>query len=184
MWIPYLSGAVSDQQIETFAAKAKKETGATDFYFISRDGSYRTVDGGSGYLDMKEELPALILDRRDIVVNAVVPGQPQIMVFAVPADPGTYQGFAYEAIAISFNNTDLVKTLEISAFDGQSHSYVVRPDGRVVVDGSADQSRKTYNVLAMLREASDLEEKTIDAISEDFHNGRPGAAVFRADGII
>ena len=184
MWIPYLSGAVSDQQIETFAAKAKKETGATDFYFISRDGSYRTVDGGSGYLDMKEELPALILDRRDIVVNAVVPGQPQIMVFAVPADPGTYQSFAYEAIAISFNNTDLVKTLEISAFDGQSHSYVVRPDGRVVVDGSADQSRKTYNVLAMLREASDLEEKTIDVISEDFHNGRPGAAVFRADGII
>ena len=35
----------------------------------------------------------------------------------------------------------------------------------------------------MLREASDLEEKTIDAISEDCHNGRPGAAVFRADGV-
>ena len=182
MWIPYLSGADSDQKIEAFAIKAKKETGATDFYFISREGSYRTVDGGSGYLDMKEELPALVLNRKDIVVNAVVPGQPQIMVFAVPADPGTYQGFAYEAIAISFNNADLIKTLEISAFAGQSHSYVVRPDGRVVVDGSADQTRKTYNVLAMLREKSDLEEKAIDAISQDFHNGRSGAAVFSADG--
>lgn len=183
MWIPYLSGADSDQRIEAFAAKAKKETGATDFYFISREGSYLTVDGDSGYLDMKEELPALVLDRRDIVVNAVVPGEPQIMVFAVPAEPGTYRGFAYEAIAISFNNTDLVKTLEISAFDGQSHSYVVRPDGRVVVDGSVDQTRKTYNVLAMLREESDLEEKTIDTISEDFHNGRSGAAVYSADGV-
>ena len=178
MWTPYLGSAPGDQQIEAFAARAKKETGATDFYFISREGSYRTADGGSGYLDMKEELPALILDRRDIVVNAVVPGQPQIMVFAIPADPGTYQGFTYEAIAISFTNADLMKTLEISAFDGQSNSYVVRPDGRVVVDGSTDQSRKTYNVLAMLREESNLDEKTIDAISEDFHSGRSGAAVF------
>ncbi|MDO5546648.1 MAG: response regulator [Eubacteriales bacterium] len=182
MWTPYLGSGASDRQIEAFAARAREEIGFTDFYFISREGSYRTVDGGSGYLDMKEELPALILERKDIVVNAVVPGQPQIMVFAVPASAGTYRGFSYEAIAISFNNADLVETLEISAFDGQSNSYVVRPDGRVVVDGSDDQGRKTYNVLAMLREYSDLDEEAIDAIGEDFRSGNSGAAVFKAGG--
>ena len=182
MWTPYLASGASDRQIETFTARAKEENGFTDFFFLSREGSYRTVDGSSGYLDMKEELPALILERKDVVVNAVVPGEPQIMVFAVPASPGTYRGFAYEAIGISFNNEDLVETLKISAFNGQSNSYVVRPDGRVVVDGSDEQSRKTYNVLAMLRDYSDLDEEAISAISEDFRAGNTGAAVFEAGG--
>ena len=94
MWTPYLQSTLSDRQMESFAAKAKEETGFTDFYFISREGSYRTVSGDSGYLDMKEELPALILEHKDVVVNAVVPGRPQIMVFAVAAAHGSYQGFA------------------------------------------------------------------------------------------
>ena len=98
LWTPYLQSGASDRQIETFAAQAKEETGFTDFYFISREGGYRTADGDSGYLDMKEELPALILEHRDVVVNAVVPGEPPIMVFAVPASHGTYQGFAYRPL--------------------------------------------------------------------------------------
>ena len=146
MWTLYLQNASSDQQIETFVQRAKEETGATDYYFISREGSYRTVDGDSGYLDMKEELSALMLERKDIVVNAVVPGQPQIMVLAVPADPGTYRDFSYDAIAIGFTNGDLVETLETSAFNDQTNSYVVRSDGRVVVDNAGDWDRKTYNV--------------------------------------
>ena len=183
MWTPYLQSTLSDRQMESFAAKAKEETGFTDFYFISREGSYRTVSGDSGYLDMKEELPALILEHKDVVVNAVVPGRPQIMVFAVPAAHGSYQGFAYEAIAISFTNDDLVKSLEITAFNGQSNSYVVRPDGRVVADGSNGQYRAIYNVLAMLREYANLSEEAIDTISGDFHSGNSGAAVFEAGGV-
>lgn len=179
MWTPFLSSGASDREIEAFAAQARQEHGFTDFYFISREGSYRTVDGGSGYLDMREQLPALILEHKDVVVNAVVPGQPQIMVFAVPADPGTYRGFAYDAIAISFNNEDLLETLKISAFNGQSISYVVRSDGRVVVDGSDAQSRKTYNVLALLRDQSDLSQEAIETISADFRGGKSGAAAFK-----
>ena len=124
-----------------------------------------------------------MLERRDVVVNAVVPGEPQIMMFAVPTEPGIYRDFAYEAIAIGFTNEDLVETLKISAFGGQSNSYVVRPDGRVMVDGAYDLRRKTYNVLAMLREDSNLDEKDIDAIYDDFRAGRPGASIFEADGI-
>ena len=183
MWTPYLQSAVSDRQIDAFAAQAKEETGFTDFYFISREGSYRTVSGDSGYLDMKEELPALILEHKDVVVNAVVPGQPQIMVFAVPAVHGSYRGFGYEAIAISFTNDDLVESLEISAFNGKSNSYVVRPDGRIVVDGSDNQPREIYNVLAMLRDYSNLSAEDIDTISSDFRSGNPGAAVFKAGGV-
>ena len=183
LWTPYLQSGASDRQIENFAARAKEETGFTDFYFISRQGGYRTADGDSGYLDMKEELPALILEQRDVVVNTVVPGESSIMVFAVPTDRGTYQGFAYEAIAISYTNEDLLEALKITAFNGQSNTYVVRQDGRVIVDGTYDQKRKAYNVLAMLRDDSDLDEKALDRIQEDFRTGSSGAALFEADGI-
>ena len=183
LWIPYLQSGASDRQIETFAARAREETGFTDFYFISREGSYHTVDGDRGYLDMKEELPALILEHRDVVVNAVVPGEPPIMVFAVPADHGIYQGFDYEAIAISYTNADLLEALKISAFNGQSNTYVVRQDGRVMVDGAYDQKCKTYNVLAMLRDDTDLDEEAVDRILEDFRGGNSGEALFEADGI-
>ncbi len=183
LWTPYLQSGASDRQIENFAARAKEETGFTDFYFISRQGGYRTADGDSGYLDMKEELPALILEQRDVVVNTVVPGESSIMVFAVPTDRGTYQGFAYEAIAISYTNEDLLEALKITAFNGQSNTYVVRQDGRVIVDGAYDQKRKTYNVLAMLRDDSDLDEEAVDRILEDFRGGNSGAALFEADGI-
>ena len=183
LWTPYLQSGASDRQIENFAARAKEETGFTDFYFISRQGGYRTADGDSGYLDMKEELPALILEQRDVVVNTVVPGESSIMVFAVPTDRGTYQGFAYEAIAISYTNEDLLEALKITAFNGQSNTYVVRQDGRVIVDGAYDQKRKAYNVLAMLRDDSDLDEKALDRIQEDFRTGSSGAALFEADGI-
>lgn len=50
MWTPYLQSTLSDRQMESFAAKAKEETGFTDFYFISREGSYRTVSGDSSTL--------------------------------------------------------------------------------------------------------------------------------------
>ena len=183
MWIPYLRTAENDSQIDAFAARAKEETGFTDFYFISREGDYLTVDGDSGDLDLKENLPALILDRKDVVVNAVVPGEPQIMVLAVPTVRGTYRCFVYEAVAISFNNSDLLKTLQVSAFNGQSNGYVIRPDGRVVVNGASDQKKEIYNVLAMLRDYSNLSEETISAISRDFREGISGATVFKAGGV-
>ena len=43
----------------------------------------------------------------------VVPDKPEIMVFAVPTEKGSYNGFDYEAIAISYNNKDLVDSLKI-----------------------------------------------------------------------
>lgn len=181
MWPPYLRNMEDDGLIEEYIALAKEEVGFTDFYFVSREGSYLTINDETGYLDLKKNLPELILNDKDVVATSVVPGKSQIIVFAVPTEPGTYKGFDYEAIAISFNNSDLVETLEVSAFNGQSGSYVIRPDGRVVVDSTADEDRKIYNFLAMLRDYSDLEDEEIEAIGQDFLNGRSGATVFRME---
>ena len=65
----------------------------------------------TGYPDLNNELPELILHGRDMAVNSVVPGKLQIMVFVSPAVPGSYKGFGYDAIAVSFNNFDMVYPL-------------------------------------------------------------------------
>ena len=182
MWTLYLRDTEDEEKIEAYIKKLREENGFTDFYFVSREGEYRTADGKTGYLDLKQSLPALILQGEDVVVNAVVPEKPEIMVFAVPAGPGSYQGFDYEAIAISFNNSDLVETLEISAFGGQSGSYVIHTDGRVIVDNASGAVRDIYNFLGMLRDHSNLNDEQVAALQKDFRQGRSGATVFTMDG--
>lgn len=179
MWAPYLHDTEDEKQIEDFIDDAQKETGFTDFYFVSREGEYQTVHGKKGYLDLKGSLSKLILQRENVVVSSVVPGKPEIMVFAVPVDSNTYRNFEYEAIAISFNNSDLVETLKISAFDGQSSSYVIHPDGRVIVDNTSGQIRNIYNFLGMLEEDSDMEAEKIEALHEEFHQNHSGVTTFR-----
>ena len=161
IWVDYLQDVSDEKQIAEFVNHAKEETGFTDFYFISREGDYRTVSGETGYLDLKDELPELILHGKDMVVNSVVPGQPQIMVFVTPAARGTYQGFDYEAIAVGFNNADIVNALKISAFDNTATSYVIHSDGRVIVDNASEKQQDVYNFLAMLRKYSDLSSEEI-----------------------
>lgn len=183
MWVPYLQDGKSDRQIEEYIDSIKLQSKFTDFYFISSEGDYCTYDGKTGYLNLKESLPALILRGEDVVVNSVVPEMPEIMVFAVPTGPGVYNSFSYEAIAISFNNADLVKTLDISAFNGQSSSYIIHSDGRVIVDNPSGSIRDIYNFLGMLREDSDLTDEEIAAIQKDFQKGSNGSTEFRINNI-
>ncbi|MDO4517439.1 MAG: response regulator [Bacillota bacterium] len=179
LWADYLQDVSDETQIQAFVAHAQEETGFTNFYFISREGNYRTVSDKTGYLDLKDDLPELILHGRDMVVSSVVPGQPQIMVFVSPAAPGTYRGFAYEAIAVSFNNADIVSALKISTFDGTSSSYVIHSDGRVVVDNAVNKQQDVYNFLALLRKYSDMSSEEITSLQENFQKGGSGAAVVK-----
>ena len=181
LWTPYFETAESEEAIVAFVNQASEEIHFTSFYFISRDGEYLTLDGENGYLDLREKLSDLMLDRQAVVVNSVVPDRPEIMVFAVPAAPGSFRGFDYEAIAISFNNTDLVDALKISAFDGKSSTFAVLPDGRVVVDNASENMTKIYNIFATLEESKNLTEANIADLQQDFLEGNSGTLVFDID---
>ena len=182
MWVPYLETAGDDDAITDYLHQAREETNFTNFFFISRDGDYLTLEGDSGYLDLRDKLGELILDRQSIVVNSVVPDKPEIMVFAVPATPGEYLGFHYEAIAISYNNADLVDALKISAFNGASSTFAVLPDGRVVVDSSGDDMKDIHNFFAMLEKSSSLSQEEIANLQSDFYAGNAGTLVCEING--
>ena len=183
MWAPYLESAQSDADVCSFLARAKGEYHFTDFFFVSRDGSYVALDGERGYLDLGRTLSQLILEQKPIVANSVVPDKPEIMVFAVPTEKGSYQGFDYEAIAVTYNNRDLVDSLKISAFEGYGSTFAVLPDGRVVLDSSSADMRGVHNILAMLKNSAGFTAEQVDALQDSFAAGESGNLEFSINGV-
>ena len=183
MWAPYIEKTQSAEEIVAYVNQAREESNFTNFYFISRDGKYITLSEGRGYLDLREQLPILILDDQPIVVNSVVPDKPEIMVFAIPTERGSFRGFDYEAIAITYNNSDMVEALKISAFNGQASTYAVLPDGRIAVDNSSEAMDSVHNLFVLLEESKSLTDDQITALQQDFLSGNSGSLLFKINGV-
>ena len=183
MWAPYIEKTQSDEEIVAYVNQAREESNFTNFYFISRDGKYITLSEDRGYLDLREQLPTLILDDQPIVVNSVVPDKPEIMVFAIPTERDSFRGFDYEAIAITYNNSDMVEALKISAFNGQASTYAVLPDGRIAVDNSSEAMDNVHNLFVLLEESKSLTDDQITALQQDFLSGNSGSLLFKINGV-
>lgn len=89
-------------------------------------------------------------------MNTALPGKPQMLAFICPETQGSYRGFAYDAVAITYYNDEVLRLLDNSAFQGNASNYVIYPDGRVVIDNSVNRKETIYNFIAMLRDHSDL----------------------------
>ena len=182
IWGEYLQNTSDESEIREYIEKAQEDAGFLDFYFLSADGNYKMVTGETGYLGLQEDLEDKIAQGEDIITNAVVPGKPQMLVFASPQYHGSYQGFEYDAIAIAYENADIVDVLDISAFNGNAKSYVVHPDGRVVIDHSFEAWGTVYNFFGVLREHSNMSEEKILQLSGKFKEGRTDAMLVNLDG--
>ena len=182
LWSEFLQTASSESEICDYINKAQKETEFSNFYFLSADGNYITVTGETGYLGLQENIEDQLVQESDIITNAVLPGKPQMIVFASPKQ-GIFKGFEYDAIAIAYDNVDIIKVLDISAFDGNASGYVIHSDGRVVIDHSSDSWGTVYNFFGILREHSHLSEEEITKLSEELKQGNTGAMLVELNGI-
>ena len=170
----FLASTSDEAEIQAYIEAAQQDIGFVGFYFLSYDGNYMTVTGETGYLGLQANLDEKLSKGEDIVMNAALPGKPQMLVFASPKTQGSYQGFAYDAIAIAYYNDAVLKLLDNSAFQGNASNYVIYPDGRVVIDNSVNRKETVYNFIAMLRDYSDLSEGQILALSDAFAQGSSG----------
>ena len=182
LWGGLLEIASSDEQIRSGMDKMQKEIDCAALYFLASDGSCMTQDGEKSSLGSQTGLGTHLSDGEDVVVNAALPGKPQMLVFVCPEAKGTYRGFAYDAIAVAYYNDTVLSAIDSSAFDGAAHSYVIYSDGRVVLDSNADSDDPVYNLLAELRGNSNLSEKKFDALSDDFVQGRNGSMMLTLRG--
>ena len=182
MWSEYLTNTSDESEIREYIDKAQEEAGFLSFYFLSADGNYKMATGETGYLGLQENLEDEIRQGKDLITNVALPGKSQMLVFVSPRAYGTYQGFEYDAIAIAYENADIVKVLDISAFQGNAKSYVVHSDGRVVIDHSNESWGTVYNFFGVLREHSDISEEIILELSDQFKEGRTDAMLVKLDG--
>ena len=182
MWGDNLQNITSEDEIRDYIKKAQENAGFVEFYFLSADGNYKVVTGNTGYLGLQENIEEEIRQGNDVIANAAVPGKSQLLVFATPKAHGIYQGFEYDAIAIAYENSEIVNVLDISVFNGNAQSFVVHPDGRVVVDHSSEAWGNVYNFFGVLREHSDMSEKEINELSEKFKARRTDAMLLNLDG--
>ena len=182
MWGENLQNISGEDEVCDYIKKAQEDAGFLEFFFLSADGDYKTATGETGYLGLQENMEEEIRQGNDVIANAAVPGKSQLLVFAAPRAHGFYKGFEYDAIAIAYENSDIVEVLDISAFNGNAQSFIVHPDGRVVVDHSSASWGKVYNFFGVLREHSDMSEKEIDELSEKLKEGHADAMMVNLDG--
>ena len=170
----FLENTSDEDEIQAYIEAAQQNIGFADFYFLTYDGNYMTVTGETGYLGLQTNLDEKLAHDEDVVVNTALPGKPQMLAFICPETQGSYRGFAYDAIAISYYNDAVLRLLDNSAFEGNASNYVIYPDGRVVIDNSVNRKETIYNFLATLRDHSDLSEEQILALSDAFAQGSSG----------
>ena len=170
----FLENTSDEDEIQAYIKQAQQDTGFANFYFLTYDGNYITVTGETGYLGLQANLDEQLSEGKDIVMNISLPGRPQMLAFICPETQGSYRGFAYDAIAISYYNDAVLTLLDNSAFEGNASNYVIYPDGRVVIDNSVNRKETIYNFIAMLRDHSDLSEEQITELSNAFAQGSSG----------
>ena len=170
----FLESTSDEAEIQAYIRAAQQEAGFAQFYFLTYDGNYMTVTGETGYLGLQTNLDERLAHDEDVVVNTALPGKPQMLAFICPETQGSYRGFAYDAIAISYYNDAVLRLLDNSAFEGNASNYVIYPDGRVVIDNSVNRKETIYNFIAMLHSYSDLSEEQITELSNAFAQGSSG----------
>ncbi|OLA28152.1 MAG: hypothetical protein BHW25_00210 [Faecalibacterium sp. CAG:82-related_59_9] len=171
LWSDFLDNASSEEQIRSSLNEMKGETGSAALYFLAADGSCKQRSSTACSAAWSRRC-----GRRSLTPCRL------LLVFACPETQGTYRGFAYDAVAIAYYNNAVLNALDNTAFGGAAHSYVIYPDGRVVLDSSDDSDDPVYNLLAELREHSDLTEEKFDALSDDLAQVRSGSLILTLRG--
>lgn len=181
-WMPYLEKANSDEEMLQYICDRQEQWGFTDFYFITHGGDYITSNGKKGYISLRDQLFDLMENRKPIVVSAAFPGSPELIFFAAPAFKGEYGGFEFEAVGISYNNSDMAESLKVSAFEGCSESYVIDSTGRVIIDCSVETNKAFFNLLSWLEKETNMGTAEIKSLSKKINNGEFGVTRFVKSG--
>ncbi len=162
------SGAVSD-----FIRKEQDYWGFTEFYFLSADESSMTPDGEKDGILLENDWDSLMQRKEPVMAGEQLSDGLEVTVFAVPVEHGEYDGFGFDAFAVSYTNADMASSLNVNAFSGKAKCFVIRDDGSVLL--STQTGGNVFgNYLVYLRAASDLSEEELARIRNDWADGISG----------
>lgn len=183
-WGSYSNKAPSMEDEETirkFISNSQKNWGFTDFYFLNKDGSYITADGKTGavtkvigaYREMNE-------NEKGLFVANLSSGEKQVL-FSSPTVEGSFMGFEYTTVAISYSNRDVGRMIDISSFYGNSESYIIYSDGDIMF--STDQDRDITNIISYLEKNESIKESEVSQLKQAIQDKASGMFQCRIDGV-
>ncbi len=176
-----LAGETDDSAVAVFIEEKQDYWGFSGFYFLTEDGRCMTVDGES-QIEMASARSALEALNEPVIAGEALPDGKEITVFAAPVRPGVYNGFAYDAIAVSYTNADLSDSLRVDAFSGAAKCFVIHNDGSVLL--STQSGGSVFNsYLLYLQAASDLSEQETARMQRDWQNGVSGLLQCQIGGV-
>ncbi len=128
----YVKLADSDKDaVEAYVAGKQEFWGFTGFYFLDKDRNYYKLGEGKGESPL-ENGPQTLIDTNKPIMTGETIGGVKVTMFAIAAE-GTFDGFGYTAVGISYTNTDMAKSLNADAFEGKADCYIISPDGTVLL---------------------------------------------------
>ena len=164
----YLVQAQGDKEaICGFLGREQDYWNFTQFYFLSSEDRTCLTPGGR-IMDVPDgaEWDQLYPDSEPIMAG----GDEDITVFAAPVQPGSFAGYNYDAIAVSYNNADLAEALNVTAFSGNGRCFIISNDGSVLLSTLTGGNVFT-NYLTYLSAASDLTDEELSQIEADWQDG-------------
>ncbi len=154
---------LSDEQIRNLTNDRKELWGFSSFFFMDENGNFLTPTGETGNYELGED-SALLFDQHErIMRNQELSDRSEVTLFAIPVELDTYQGFTYQAVALTYTNADMVAAINTDAFQGESSCLVIVPDGTVILSTQEGASVFT-NYLAYLKAGSDLSPEQIESL--------------------
>ena len=183
-WNDYFGIApnASFSDISNYISDKREEWGFSEFYFISADKRFMTPDGASGGIELNGAWEDLMKNAEPIMAGETLPDGREVTIFAVPAAHGDFNGFAFDAVAVSYTNADMANSLNVDAFSGEGKCFVIHDDGSILLSTQTGGS-VFGNYLTYLGAASELQDNEIARIKDDWTKGRSGLFQCKIGGV-
>ncbi|MCM1105383.1 MAG: response regulator [Blautia sp.] len=180
-WVHHIQ--IEDEEgVSRFLHGRQENWGFSEFYFLSSDGRGFTPEGGEEQFRLEGVDDELFRQQERAMFMETLSSGQTVTLFAIPVEQGTYRGFDYNAIAVSYSNADIVASLDSDAFSHQSMCLVLYTDGSVLL--STQKSGSAFgNYLSYLNAGSDLGTEGLAAMQEDWENGAYGVVRCKIGGV-
>ncbi len=167
--------------VAAFLGNEQAKWGFTSFYFLNGN-RYRTLSGETGAFETAGQLDALNNGAEHAIVDTKPYESGAPTLFAVSVDPQEYDGFAYDAIAVSYSADDLTSALDVGVFGDTSTSTVAYPDGRTAFTTSKSDAYQTNLISHLAESAEFIGGATADGVAADIASGTPRTVRYREGG--
>ena len=174
-WQPYIAAETDPAALADFLLEEGEAWHFTAFYFLAPDGSYVTGQGETGRMALAG------LDLSDTASEVQSPDGRRLALFTVPAEPGTYRGFAYAAVGFAFPAEDMSGGLRVETFSDQSRCFVVLPGGQVLFSSHSGPDAPS-NLLDDLRRRGSFSGMEAEDVARDWQRGERLTTMCRLEG--